>query len=315
MTLNTPKVSVFMPVYNHADFLVESIESVLQQDYPNLQLCIGDDASKDNSAEIIKDYAARYPDKIVYYINEKNLGVTDNCNKLLTLCDGEYVAFGSGDDIFLPGKIAQQVRFMQENPNCVVSYTNAKIFGAGIEDTLYYSPFPGRQPYETRNGDITAFMKHRNFIVGCTVMARTDFFPVGYYNKEIRIMSDWLFFVEVASKGDVLYIDQVLSGYRRHGNSLTTRYTDIADFEKTYALASVKFPAYQDAINLGLARLYASYTSYYLLKGDLGQARTTAVKLFKLIKTNWKVLLFVLETFASDCIRYAYRLVKQGWSL
>ena len=310
-----PKVAVFMPVYNHAAFLADAIESVLQQDYANTQLFIGDDASKDRSPDIIKDYAARYPDKITYYINEKNMGVTDNCNKLLGLCDGDYVAFTAGDDIFLPHKISYQIEFMQRHPGCVVSYTNARIFGANVKDSLYYGPFPGRRAYETKHGDISLFMRHRNFIAGCTIMARKDSFPAGLYNREIPTMSDWLFFVEAASKGDVLYIDKVFSGYRRHENSLTTRYPPVAEFEKTYQLMQEKFPTSEKAIAAGLARLYSSFIGYYLLKKDFSNTGLMMAKLGKILQKNPALIFFVVKYFLSDCVRYTYRLLNQGFNL
>lgn len=311
-----PKVSVFMPVYNHAHFLRDSIESVLTQDYPNFELMLGDDASTDASPELVKDYAAKHPDKILYYINDKNLGITRNCNKLMEMCDGKYIAFTASDDIFLPGKLSRQVAFMESHPECVVSYTNAEIFGEGMRPADYYGVFPKRRTYQLHGGDITPFIKHRNFLAGCTIMARRDALPDGYYNPEIPVMSDWLFFAETAQKGDVLYIDEVLSRYRRHIRNATWRYAEIHDFEKTYDIMAEKFPAYQKALDAGRARLYASFCAYYLMKFKFKEAARMAGKTASMVKRGGVGALgFMLESFFMDCFRYTYRMVTGFWRL
>lgn len=311
-----PKVSVFMPVYNHAHILRDSLDSVLTQDYPNFELMLADDASTDNSAEIIKEYAARYPDKIRYYINRENLGITANCNKLMELCDGDYIAFTASDDLFLPGKLTKQAAFMQEHPYCVVSYTNAEIFGEGLKPADYYGRFPKRKPYNVRNGDVTQFIKNRNFLAGCTIMARRKYLPKGYYNTEIPVMSDWLFFAETAAYGDVLYIDEVLSRYRRHVQNATRRYAEIHDFEKTYDIMEAKFPAYRKELLAGRARLYLSYCAYYLAKGQFEESWAMAKKTFGTLKQGGPgVLAFTIESFIMDCFRYTYRIVTGAWRL
>lgn len=316
LSADLPKISVFMPVYNQAAFIHESIESVLQQDYPNYMLMIGDDASTDESPAIIKEYATRHPDKIRYYINEKNLGITGNCNKLLSQCDGEYIAFTAGDDLFMKGKLTKQFAFMQSHPTCVASYTNACVFGEGVKPSDYYGAFPKRRPYEVINGDITPFIKYRNFLAGCTIMARRQVLPPGLYNPQIKVMSDWLFFTELATQGDVLYIDELFSAYRRHVTNATWQYSSIDDFEKTYDIMAIKFPAYKKSLLAGRARLYASFCAYYLMKVQFKDAARMAKKTgCMIIQGGPRVLGFMIESFVMDCFRYTYRLVTGAWRL
>lgn len=106
------KVGVFLPVYNQ-DFCIDKvIKSILEQDYKNIVIYIGDDCSTDKSFDIISEYSEKY-DNIKAYRNNRNLGVIENCNKLLDFIEKDSVidllCFTSGDDIMLPSKISKQV--------------------------------------------------------------------------------------------------------------------------------------------------------------------------------------------------------------
>ncbi len=116
MTENStmPLVSVLMAVYNGEKYLREAIDSILSQEYPDLEFVIVNDGSKDGSEEIILSYS----DKRIRYIrNEANIRLPASLNKGLDQCTGKYVARIDADDICLPGRIAAQVKFLEANPS------------------------------------------------------------------------------------------------------------------------------------------------------------------------------------------------------
>lgn len=107
-------VSVIMPAYNCADFIGESIESVLKQTYSNLELLIVDDSSTDNTLSIIKKYAKQ--DKRLRYIHlKKNCGGAVARNTAVDQAVGIYLAFNDSDDLWKPDKLEKQIRFMSDN--------------------------------------------------------------------------------------------------------------------------------------------------------------------------------------------------------
>ena len=110
--IDQPLVSVFLPTYNQDLYVAESINSVLSQDYENIEIIVGDDFSQDKTWDIVLELQARYSSKIKVFRNERNLGITGNCNEILKRCTGMYVAFFSGDDLLNPGKISKQVSAM-----------------------------------------------------------------------------------------------------------------------------------------------------------------------------------------------------------
>ena len=106
-------VSVIMPIYNAEKYLAETLNSIFDQDYENIEIVLVDDCSKDGSAKIISEYQKNHPE-IIYYLQEKNMGAGAARNKALELAQGQYVAFLDSDDIWLPQKISKQIQLMQE---------------------------------------------------------------------------------------------------------------------------------------------------------------------------------------------------------
>ena len=106
------KVGVFLPVYNQEFCIERVIKSILDQDYKDIVIYIGDDCSTDKSFDIICDYSKKFKN-IRPYRNNRNLGVIKNCNKLLDFIEEDseidLLCFTAGDDIMLPGKISKQV--------------------------------------------------------------------------------------------------------------------------------------------------------------------------------------------------------------
>jgi glycosyltransferase involved in cell wall biosynthesis len=97
-----PLVSLAIITYNQKDYLRECIESVLSQDYENIEIVIADDCSTDGTQDMLREYDKKYPNKFVLKLSERNQGITANSNLALFACCGKYIAMTGGDDIFLP---------------------------------------------------------------------------------------------------------------------------------------------------------------------------------------------------------------------
>ena len=105
-------VSIIMPSYNTANFIGETIKSVLEQTYKNWELLIVDDCSTDNTDEVV----ARYNDeRITYMKNLKNSGAAVSRNKALNVARGKWIAFLDSDDLWYPTKLEEQIKYMKKN--------------------------------------------------------------------------------------------------------------------------------------------------------------------------------------------------------
>lgn len=125
-----PTVSVVMPAYNARRFIGEAIQSVLDQTYGAWQLIVVDDASTDDTAEIVASYR-RNDERISYVRNPGNLGVVHSRNRALELAQGKYVAFLDADDVWKPAKLAAQVAFMEQTGTSVSYGSYLRIDGDG----------------------------------------------------------------------------------------------------------------------------------------------------------------------------------------
>ncbi len=124
-TTPPPKISVLVPVYNAAPFIGATIESVLAQSFTDFELLILDDASADNSAEII----AQYKDtRIKFFKNKTNLGISASRNRLVDLAQGEYIAVLDNDDICLPDRLKVQAEFLDSHPEIAFVGTWFELF-------------------------------------------------------------------------------------------------------------------------------------------------------------------------------------------
>jgi len=116
-----PLVSIITPSYNQVKYLEDTIQSVIRQDYPNLEYIIVDGGSTDGSQDVIK----RYQDKLAWWVSEPDQGQADAINKGFRKATGEIIAWLNSDDLYLPGAITSAVELFQDNPTSGVIYGDA----------------------------------------------------------------------------------------------------------------------------------------------------------------------------------------------
>ncbi|ELG5191249.1 glycosyltransferase family 2 protein [Vibrio vulnificus] len=244
-----PLVSIAIITYNQKEFLRECIESCLAQTYKNLEIVVADDASTDGTQDLLRSYDKKYPGLFVLRLADKNSGITYNSNQAHFSCTGKYIAWMGGDDLMLPDKLATQVEHMESNPNCSICYHNLDVFDSDTNSTLYF--FNDRLKI---SGDIKTSIRKGTFNGGCSTMVRRTSCPEGGFDNRITMASDWLFWVDVLSKGGrIEYIDKVLGRYRRHANNITKKSQSIVNSNEVDHLNScnimlAKYPEYTSDI-------------------------------------------------------------------
>ena len=127
--MTEPLVSVKMITYNHAPYIAQAIEGVLQQktNFP-FELVIGEDCSTDGTREIVFEYQEKYPDIIRVITSDKNVGMKKNGYRTTKACRGKYVAFCEGDDYWHhPDKLQKQVDYLESHPECGMVFTDFNV--------------------------------------------------------------------------------------------------------------------------------------------------------------------------------------------
>lgn len=120
--MNQPLISIITPSFNQAKYLEKTIQSVIFQDYPEIEYIIVDGGSTDGSKNIIE----KYSEKIDWWVSEKDAGQADAINKGLIHANGKYIGWLNSDDLYLPGAIQQAVDLLEANPDAAFVYGNVK---------------------------------------------------------------------------------------------------------------------------------------------------------------------------------------------
>jgi len=307
----TPLVSVFLPTYNQEDFIAESIESVIGQDYENIEIIIGDDCSVDNTWQIVQEFQKQYPNKIKSFKNNNNLGITGNCNEILKRCTGKYVVFTAGDDLFLPGKLSKQVSIMERDENVVLCYHDVEVFLSENNETISYwnrGQKSRKAIYGNAGVVANAVVETGNgFMAGMSVMVKRDAIPKSGYDYRIPLGSDWLMWIEVLANATdgmmVEYIPDVFARYRRHNFNVTNSgYSDIDDLHVTLAITENRYPFLIKSVDKCKALLRYSKGVRLIISGDRKMGRRMLLESLRTGWVSWQISYWVVASFISKLV-------------
>lgn len=206
-----PMVTVLMPVYNGERYLRESIESILNQTFKDFEFLIINDGSSDGSRDIIKSYN---DERIRFVENERNLKLIETLNRGLDLARGKFIARMDCDDISLPDRLMEQVRFMEENPGIGACGTYVKIFRPWFKMTVRYPTDPD---------GIKVRLLFRTPFAHPTVMMRTDVVRKYrlYYNPDYLHGEDYEMWYRFNKVFPLANVPKVLLNYRLHNSSIS----------------------------------------------------------------------------------------------
>jgi glycosyltransferase involved in cell wall biosynthesis len=266
-----PRVSVHLPSYQQREFLRDAIESVLAQEYPALEIVVGDDGSADGTHEMLREYEARYPGLFVLALDSQNRGTTANWNRILPRCTGKYVAWLDGDDLWLPGKLHRQVAYMEANPALALSYTNAEVFESSTGRALRLQHGPRRNPFRAGGG--AEMLRSATFFVTSTVVALRSALPEWGADERLPWISDWLLWVDITRNGEIGFVPEVFTRYRIHGSNITRRGDSIlADQERALEIVEERYPDYAGRASGARAEMLWYHGLRYLATGEPARA-------------------------------------------
>lgn len=208
-----PLVSVVIPTYNYARYLEEAIESVLAQDYPNVELIVLDDGSTDDTREVLERYAGRF-----YWETHENMGEANTLNKGWAISKGQILAKLSADDVLYPGAVSASVEALLSNPDAVLTYCDFDYIDSESAVIRRVS---------------APELSYRDMVVKFVVPVgpgsffwREAFEATGGWNGKLRKTNDLDFLIRLGLHGKFLKIPKVLAGFRVHEESQSFREGD-----------------------------------------------------------------------------------------
>ncbi|MBS7255941.1 glycosyltransferase family 2 protein [Flavobacterium branchiicola] len=221
-------VTIICLCYNHEKFVVESLDSVLKQDYNAIELIIVDDYSTDNSKKTIEKWGANYP-QFQFIANETNLGNTKSFNKALKLAKGEFIIDLAADDVLLPNCVSLQVQAFKESnfKNLGIVYGNAELIDEnGTFESYFFPVNSSKETTEKRPvGDIyLSILSGGNSFCSVSSMTKKSVFDDLKGYDESLAYEDLDFWIRVSRNYDIDFIDSILVQKRILKNSLISKF-------------------------------------------------------------------------------------------
>lgn len=196
--------TVVTPSYNQGRYIRATIESVLSQDYPNIEYIVMDGGSTDETASVVKDYASR-----LTFISEKDRGQSHAINKGFQMARGSILSWLNSDDLYLPGAVRTAVEASSGNPSAGAVYGEGYLIDSAGNTT---SRFPWTQPF-----NLWRLVNLSDYILQQTVFFPKDVLDrVGYLDERLHYTMDWDILIRIGMRYPLLYIPQELGCLREY---------------------------------------------------------------------------------------------------
>lgn len=205
-----PTVSVVIPAYNRARYLRQAVDSVLDQDYPDLEVLVVDDGSTDDTPGILASYGPR-----VHAVTQKNAGPSAARNRGVREAAGELVAFHDSDDLMLPGRLRAQAALFAKNPDL------------GLASADYLKIGPDGEALGSDRLSLADRLRlasgvcYRNFFATPTVMVRRACLKAtGLFAEDLSFGEDWDLWLRLLSRFPARHLPVPLAAIRFHSQSI-----------------------------------------------------------------------------------------------
>jgi glycosyltransferase involved in cell wall biosynthesis len=204
-----PLVSIITPSYNHGQFLEQTIQSVLAQDYPNLEYFVVDGGSTDNTLDIIHQYAA----KLTWWVSERDHGQADAINKGFAHAHGEIIAWLNSDDLFFrKDAVSHAVQALQAHPELGMVYADGVLVDEHL-NILDWHTYP--------QFTLTDLLGFKVLLQPTVFMRQNALREAGYLPTNYDLILDQVLWVMIASKYPILHVNEFWAVERSHSSAKT----------------------------------------------------------------------------------------------
>lgn len=221
----SPIVTVVIPAYNHAQYIKQALQSVIDQTYSNIELIVLDDGSSDDTYRIAIEFRDLHPEVDITVLTKPNEGVCKTLNMGISMAHGDYICFLASDDFWRNDKIEKQIDFMENNQNIGLVFSDATfVYNKDISSDLWSMYKLGYQKYFTdgsSNIDLYTKLMIELFIPALTVLLRANSLQkIGKFDEKLPYedLDMWLRF---SLQSKIGYINEPLAFYRMHGNNIS----------------------------------------------------------------------------------------------
>lgn len=208
---NNDLISVVLPIYNGEKYMIQSINSIINQTYKNWELIIIDDCSTDRTAIIAKQYASK-DSRIKYYKNDKNMKLPKTLNKGFSLAKGDYLTWTSDDNLYISNAFEKMYRKLKDSKDIEFIYSSCEIIDENGNNLDYM--------YASSQGSKEIIGS--NIVGACFMYTRKVYESIGDYDENYILVEDYDYWLRIFSKFNTTYIEDILYKYRWHNGALTS---------------------------------------------------------------------------------------------
>jgi teichuronic acid biosynthesis glycosyltransferase TuaG len=262
-----PLVSVVMPSYNYEEFIAESIESVLGQDFDDLELIIVD-ASTDSSRQIIQKYVAK-DHRIQVILHEYNKGISKAINDGFEKARGRFIAHIDSDDVWVADKLTKQLAVLEHDEDLIVWSEGEIIDRKGQPVGKSFSEFRGCVS-KKKSGDMFQELVRGNYIFASSLLFKKTNLGEIRRDESLIYLNDYKFVLDLARKYEFYYSAEPLAKYRLHGSNISSSSegTKIARREYISILEESIRKYDREITRETKANMYATFAGYHYHRGE-----------------------------------------------
>lgn len=297
-----PLVSVIIPTYNSAPFLRETIDSVVNQSYDNVEIIVVDDGSTDDTTAIVASY-----DRSIILVTQENGGVSKARNHGMRIASGKYICFLDHDDVWHREKLAAQVSFAESNRNFGLIFTGFAfwppgVFGQFIQD---FPPFFEAKALDIEN-QYTGWIYHLllidSWILTSSAMIDINLMRrIGGFDESLPYSEDWDVWLRISRECEIAKLEYTYTLYRQHPvqGSRKSRPVDyrtelLHQATRKWGLASPNGASISmRSFKKNVARYHLLYARDSLIDGKRMQCLVSSVKALWYDPTYLKSLLYI----------------------
>jgi len=214
-----PLVSIVAACFNHSRFLEETLDSIANQSYSNLELIVTDDGSTDDSVAIIQKWMARNSMQCTFIANPQNEGICKTFNKGLAACHGKYFQIIACDDVMLVDKIETQVAVFENSGEEVgVIYTDAQVIDEASQ--IINASFDTFWGFPRAAATLEALIKQNTIIAPSVLVKRAFVVALGGFDENL-CYEDWDLWLRLTQKYDFVKLERPLVQYRHFSTSMS----------------------------------------------------------------------------------------------
>jgi alpha-1,3-rhamnosyltransferase len=304
--INSIKISILIPSYNHEKFIEEAVKSVWLQDYDNLELIVVDDGSEDGSKEILEKLKNISP-ITMKLVRQRNAGICSALNRALEESTGEIIGILASDDIMAPNRLKKEIEYFINEPLLKVMFSNGQF---QINEKKFGDAHKEIKPYLKKG--ISATREHLlttapGFYAQARLIRKDFLISIGKFDEETK-SDDWSLniriFQNLNKEKEFIFIDRVSFYYRNHDNQIS---------KSKFFMTKMKKKVVRKFFNIenrskSICEEYIKYSILFLLKGKIRKGLRYLIVAYKIgfkKKIPWQCLYNILIKMPS----YIFRLI------